>query len=84
MPRVVYIKNDGEQFGELSLIDQDKVDQHTRDNPLNKVIGEEAQKLKYAKRSASCITTEQTDMLVVDSEFSQQLYQPGFGKSQIQ
>jgi len=41
MPRVVYIKNDGEQFGELSLIDQDKVDQHTSDNPLNKVIGEE-------------------------------------------
>ena len=38
---------------------------------------------KYAKRSASCITTEQTDMLVVDSEFSQQLYQPGFGKSQM-
>lgn len=84
MPRVVYIKNDGEQFGELSLIDQDKVDQHTRDNPLNKVLGEETQKLKYAKRSASCITTEQTDMLVVDSEFSQRLYQPGFGKSQIQ
>jgi len=24
MPRVVYIKNDGEQFGEMSLLDKDK------------------------------------------------------------
>ena len=72
LPRVVYIKTDGEQFGELSLIDQDKVGELNLD-PSSKEAAEaraSEQKHKYTRRTASCITTELTDMLVLDSEFS--------------
>lgn len=76
LPVVKYVKNDGEQFGELGLIDQGKVDDHTKPTMfINEDELFDRKPPKQSGRSATLITTEQTDCLVVDGEFSQKLIQ---------
>jgi len=42
------------------------------------------QRLRYEKRNASCITAEDTDLLVIAPELGKQLYQPDKKHSGVQ
>ena len=75
LPRVVALLKDGEHFGELSLIDREKLaKQSTAPEFMSEATFE--QRLRYERRNASCITAEDTDLLVIGPELSKQLYQP--------
>ena len=69
----VAIKNDGDRFGELSHVDQDKLAQQ-----INAVESFETfdVKRKFNTRTATCITVEETDLFVIDQKLSQVLLQP--------
>ena len=75
LPLVVALLKDGEHFGELSLIDREKLaKQSTAPEFMSEATFE--QRLRYERRNASCITAEETDLLVVGPELSKVLYQP--------
>lgn len=75
LPVVEALLNDGDHFGELGLIDQDLIRKQTKTGTY---VGDDilAEKLKFAKRKASCITAEETDLLVVQPKLSNFLFQP--------
>ena len=70
MPIVIATKKDGDQFGELSLLDQNDENSEQGDPNKKKVWRQ------LPLRTASCITTEETDCLCVDLKLSQELYKP--------
>ena len=67
LPVVVATLNDGEQFGELSLISLNKL----QDSAM-KTIGAG----QFQRRKATCLTVEHCDLLAISKEVSIQLYQP--------
>lgn len=73
LPIVVAILKDGDHFGELGLIDQDKLDHQIHALEGDRRKGHEH--IRFAKRKASCITTEETDLLVLNKEICTELYQ---------
>ena len=75
LPLVVALLKDGEHFGELSLIDREKL---AKQSTAPEFLGEATfeQRLRYERRNASCITAEDTDLLEIAPELSKQLYQP--------
>jgi CRP-like cAMP-binding protein len=74
MPVVVATLCDGDQFGELSLISLNKVQDNS--NKQGEVISIERQHNEFQRRKATCITVEQCDLLVLSKELSVELYQP--------
>jgi len=79
-PRVVALLKDGDHFGELGLIDQEKLDKTGSMGDFNTISSDTLkdgvkQKTKYAPRKAACITTEDTDLLVLSQEMGTGLYQ---------
>ena len=74
-PIVLALLKDGDHFGELGLIDQEKIEQQI--NEAEHPDGEVNVKVKdkFARRKASCITAEETDMLVLDRQVCRELYQ---------
>lgn len=82
MPRVIYTKSDGEIFGEMSVQESlNSINASIEDQNGSPKNNEQRKPNQTAKRSASCITTELTDMLVLDANFSYELLQPVFGTS---
>lgn len=75
LPLVIAILEDGQHFGELSLIDQEKVVNNTKKSHILDHLAFEEQP-KFQGRKASCITTEQTDLLILNQDLSVKLYQP--------
>jgi len=81
LPIIVALLKDGEHFGELGLIDQERIDKQTKEvGP----VGDFSEKRRYATRKGSCITAEQTELLVLDQSICNILYQPDRKKIQIQ
>ena len=75
IPVVVALLKDGEHFGELGLIDQNRIDEQslTEKNTLHDT--QISSKNKYARRKASCITAEDSAMLILDKSTCYALYQ---------
>lgn len=63
LPIIVALLKDGEHFGELGLIDQDRIDKQTKEVGI---VGDFSEKRRYATRKGSCITAEQTELLVLN------------------
>lgn len=83
LPIIVALLKDGEHFGELGLIDQEKIDRYTKDVGLmHNFTNWTELKRKYATRKGSCITAEQTELLVVNHQLCEKLYQPDQRKKQ--
>lgn len=80
LPIIVALLKDGEHFGELGLIDQERIDKQTKEVGT---IGDFSEKRRYATRKGSCITAEQTELLVLNQSICNILYQPDRKKIQI-
>ena len=76
LPLVIALLKDGQHFGELSLINQEKVGEDPTDPDWQFDLNAERNKGKFALRKASCITAEDTDLLVLDHRHSLKLLQP--------
>lgn len=72
-PIIVALLKDGDHFGELGLIDQTNIEDNIKDTAFlhDKYI---EFKHTYARRKASCITAEETDMLMLNKELCFLLY----------
>lgn len=75
LPVVQALLNDGDHFGELGLIDQDKVAKHTDGGGMSLENYLKEQK-RFNGRKASCITAEHTDLLILYPKIANQLFQP--------
>lgn len=86
LPIIVALLKDGEHFGELGLIDQARIDKQTKEVGTvgDFSVMRSSEKRRYATRKGSCITAEQTELLVLDQSICNILYQPDRKKIQIQ
>jgi CRP-like cAMP-binding protein len=74
MPVVVALLKDGDHFGELGTVSTQNIDENIKDTGLLHNDYRNWIKQTYQKRKATCITAEDTDMLVLDKEVCYLLY----------
>jgi len=66
--------NDGEQFGELSLIKLDQLKDHSKAGEIQEIPKKQDE--QFARRKATCLTVEMSDLLAIPKDVSALLYQP--------
>ena len=79
LPINVAMLQGGDHFGELGLINQDRIEQkNTKKNGPDIDLSDlgKSEQQQFQPRTASCITTEETDLIVLDHKVSSQLIQP--------
>lgn len=73
LPVVQAILTDGDHFGELGLIDQNKIAKHTQDSGMS-IENYLKEHQRFHGRKASCITAEHTDLLILYPNVSNLLF----------